>query len=303
MSINIHSLGDLSYTLYQLILVLVILFAAKYYRAWYTRGVDDFALMEDHKISSAGISMFGFLGAMTIIIALAFGGESVSMFDDTMQILLTAFIGMILFSLNSFFVDGIILKGLGNSTIKDALNNNKISIGVLQAFGFISAATQFYFANQGVDQITLGLFMISVPYFILGQFIVVSSMAAFIAVTSYDDHEELFKGNVAVAISHGFLMLSISAIIGMVSQQALSVDLNTVLLIIVYSVISVSLMIFIPKLLAGKFLNVVLKNKYNGKIENAVADGQIDIASIYGIMRLIVAVVIASSFPFNIFTI
>jgi uncharacterized membrane protein YjfL (UPF0719 family) len=303
MNINFDSIDDLGYAFFQLVLVLVILFVTKAYRAMYTKGVDDFALMQDHKISSAGISMFGFLAGITIIIALAFGGHSVSILDDTIQILITAFIGMILLSLNSIFVDGLILMGFGNKKVKNAINANVLSIGVLQAFGFISAAVQFYFANQGVEHITMGLFMISVPYFIFGQFIVVAGMAAFIAITSYDDHKELFDGNVAVAISHGFLMLSISAIVGTVSSQALSIDTTTALLIVVYSILSVSLMIFGPKLLAGKFLNGVLKSKYDGKIEKAVADGQVDIAAVYGLMRLIVAIVIASSFPFNIFTV
>lgn len=303
MNINFDSIDDLGYAFFQLLLVLVILFVTKAYRAMYTRGVDDFALMQDHKISSAGISMFGFLAGMTIIIALAFGGHSVGILDDTIQILITAFIGMILLSLNSIFVDGLILMGLGNKKVKNAINANVLSIGVLQAFGFISAAVQFYFANQGVEQITMGLFMISVPYFIFGQFIVVAGMAAFIAITSYDDHKELFDGNVAVAISHGFLMLSISAIVGTVSSQALSIDTTTALLIVLYSILSVSFMIFGPKLLAGFFLKEVLKSKYDGKIEKAVSDGQVDIAAVYGLMRLIVAIVIASSFPFNIFTV
>lgn len=312
MNINYDSITGLGYTLLQLVLVIGILFLVKHYRAFYTRGIDDFELMQKHKVSSAGISMFGFLSGMTIIIVLAFGGKSMGLINDGIQILFTSIIGMLLLSLNSVFVDGLILQDFKSEDpnaiekkvrVKDAINNNVLSIGVLQAFGFISAAAQFYFANQGVDQITIGLFMISVPYFIFGQIIVVLGMAGFIAVTSYDDHKELFKGNVAVSTSHGFLMLSISVLVGTVSNQALSLDPTTAVLIFIYSFISILIMIFGPKLLAGLFLRGVLKENYDGKIEKAVADGQVDIASIYGLMRLIVAIVIASSFPFNIFTI
>lgn len=305
MSINLDVLSELVYMFYQLMLVFGVLFIAKYYRAWYTKGVDDFALMVKYKVSSAGISMAGFLSGITIIVTLAFSGESISLFDDSIQIIVTAFIGMVLMSLNSFFVDGLILLGIktGNSKIKEALNSNNLSIGILQAFGFIAAATQFYLANQGVEQITLGLFMISVPYFILGQLIVVAGMIGFIAVTSYDDHSELFKGNSAVAISHGFLMLSISIMIGTVSSQALSLDISTSILIILYSLISISIMIFGPKYLARIFLSDVLDKKYNKNIELAIKDSQVDIAFVYGLMRVVVAIVIASSFPFNLFTV
>lgn len=305
MSINFDALFDLGYTLYELVLVTGLILLAKYFRAFCTVGVDDFSLMKEHKVSAAGISMFGFVSGMTIIIALAFGGHSTGIFNDTIQIVFTAVIGMLLLSLNSFFVDGLILQCLksGNPNTRDAINNNILSIGFLQAFGFVSSAAQFYFANYGVHEITLGLFMISVPYFIFGQLIVVSGMGAFIVFTKYNDHKELFGGNIAVAISHGFLMLSISLLVGNVSSQALSVDVTTALLIFVYSAISIAIMIFFPELLAGIFLRKVLNENYDCKIELAIVDGQVDIAAIHGVMRLIVAIIIASSFPFNLFLI
>lgn len=305
MTINFDALLDLGYTIYQLVLVMMLILLGKYFRALCTVGIDDFSLMREHKISSSGISMFGFVAGMTILIVLAFGGHSLGIISDTIQIVFTAIVGMLLLSLNSIFVDGLVLQGFkpGNPKTRDAINSNVLSIGVLQAFGFISAAAQFYFANQGVEEITLGLFMVSVPYFVFGQVIVVSGMAAFIAFTKYDDHKEIFNGNVAVAISHGFLMLSISILVGNVSSQALSLDVTTALLITVYSAISIAIMIFGPDFLAGVFLRKVLKEKYDCKIENAIVDCQVDIAAIYGLMRLIVAIVIASSFPFNIFVV
>lgn len=303
MVLNTNVLPDLGLTLLQIALVFVVLFVAKLYRAWYTKNVDDFALMQEHNVSSAGISMTGFLAGMTIIIALAFGGESHGLENDIMAILFTAFIGMILMSFNGFFVDSLILAGIksGNKRIQEAINSNNLSIGIMQAFGFIAAAVQFYIANSGVEEITIGLFMVSVPYFLLGQLIVVAGMYGFILVSSYDDHHELFKGNSAVAMSHGFLMLAISIMVGTVSQQAQIVDLTTTFFIVAYSIISIILMIFIPRLMASSFLNGVLKIKYDGKIENATANGQVDIAMIYGIMRVVVAIVIASSLPFNLF--
>lgn len=296
-SINMEGLVDLSFVFYQMVLALVVFFAAKHIRFMLTTGYDDLAIMQDNKNSAAAYSMVGFLAGVVIVMSLAFQSEFYDITDLTLKVLVASFIGVFLMAFNIFFVDFLIL---GSKKVNEAIKANVVSVGIIQAFGFIAAGLQFYIANSGVDEITIGLFMVSVPYFILGQFIMVLTMRLFIMVTSYDDMKELFTGNIAVAVSHGFLMISISLLIGSVASEAMEVDMLTTMFIVLYSFISILFIIFGPRQFTSYIIRGILK-EYNGKIENAVEDGRVEVALVYGLVRLSFAMVILLSFSYNLF--
>lgn len=297
------ALQGIAYMLFQLGLVFGVVALAKYVRVWIT-PFDDFTLIRRYALSASGLAMGGYLGALALFISLAFAGESAGFLNDIAQIVVTLLIGIALLSSNRIFVNGILLRGFaGYMKPSDEVAKNNLAVGIYQMAAFLAAGVQFSMANQGVTEITIGLFMITVPFFILGQTLLALGMFLFCIKTSYDDLKEIKSGNTAVSVSHGFLMVSLALLIGNVIAQADSLDLFNMNLIIFYSIFSILFLIYIPFFMARYFLTGSLKDGNNEQIgiERAVAEGNTDIAILYGMMRVIVALVILHAMPFGIF--
>lgn len=289
-------LASLLYLLMQIILLLILLYIAKRIFTWIT-PIDDYALVRKHLLSSAGLSLSGYLGGVLLVCGLAFQGTSYGILNDTLQITFTVFAGIFLIALNRIFVNGMMLGGYRNLIdVHHQLNENNMAVGIFQGLAFVAAGIQYFLANLNAD-LTLGQFMISIPLFILGQFLIVILHQLFIWKTSYDDIEELNKGNCAVAIHHGGLLITLSFLVGSAISYTSSLAFEAVLGLVMYSILGSLFLIYFPYLVARPFLHLMVKPKHS--IEQTIQSGHMDVALTYSLMRLIIAILAIHTLPYG----
>lgn len=288
--------ASLLYLFLQIMLLLILLYVAKRVFVWIT-PVDDYALVRKHLLSSAGFSLAGYVGALLLVSGLAFHGESIGVINDFLQITFTLFAGTFLIALNRIFVNGMMLGGYRNLIdVHGEVNQNNLAIGIFQGLAFVAAGIQYFLANHNAE-LTLGQFMISIPLFILGQFLIVILHQLFIWKTTYDDLEELKKGNCAVAIHHGGLLITLSFLVGSAISFTDSLAFESVLGLLIYSTIGSLFLIYFPYLVAKPFLHLMVKPKHS--IEQTIQSGHMDVALIYSLMRIMVAVLTIHTLPYG----
>lgn len=289
--------ASLLYLLMQIILLLILLYIAKRVFVWIT-PIDDYALVRKHSLSSAGLSLSGYIGALLLVCGLAFQGQSHGFVNDFLQITFTVFAGTFMIALNRIFVNGMMLGGYRNLIdVHGQINQNNLAIGIFQGLAFIAAGTQYFLANHNAA-LTLGQFMISIPLFILGQFLIVILHQLFIWKTSYDDLEELNKNNCAVAIHHGGLLITLSFLVGSAISHTGSLAFEPVLGLVIYSLVGSLFLIYFPYLVAKPFLHLMVKPKHS--IEQTIQSGHMDVALIYSLMRLVIAILTIHTLPYGI---
>ena len=117
--------------------------------------------------------------------------------------------------------------------------------------------------------------------------------------TSYNDVKELKEGNIAVTISFGGAIIAVSLLVANVLSQVQVFNLDSIMLLITYSIISFIFLLILPGLLTKYLVSKMVMNE--STIDDFIKSGNLDIAILQAIVKVIFALVVVYAIPFNLF--
>lgn len=276
--------------MYQLALIFPLLWLSQ--RLWiFITPYDDHKIIRTTKLSPSGILLGGYLLAVAIIMILVFHGETFDYLSDTVTIFSMAVLANVCL-LFAFYLSS---KAFANQYIRQdykvfhEIETGNFAVAIYLLFLLVSTAVQLVMANYGKEINFYTWIYMVLPYFFIGQLIILTSTFIFQKVTFY---EGLKNGNIAMAISYGALLLSISLVVGKVLYQVEILDAESVFLVLLYSFLYVAFLSYIPE----KFSKLILKKE----LTNEIILGNIDFALVQGIVKVIFAIVIIHSMNFSL---
>lgn len=297
---------DLFYVLFQIALLFPLLWASNWLWRKYTPYDENIGLT-DNQLSASSIVYIGYMLSVACFMILAFYGESHGFLIDMSYIFGLAILSNLLiiagFKIYAFLLSYQLMEK--ESYIYKAIEQNNMAIAVYKFFALVSMGILILIANYHRDLKMFDFFTMSIPLFICGFLIVFFLMLLAQYSTSYNEAKELKDANLAVAFSIGGVFLSLSLLVGNVLAQVQVMSLDSLIYVINYSLISYLFITFLPNVITY-FLRFGILSKghwiqKNKEINDLIADGNIDIALLQAVVRIIFAVVVVYAVPFNLF--
>lgn len=275
---------------YQILLILPLLWLSQ--KLWVlVTPYDDHHIIKQKGLTPSGVLLSGYMLSVAIIMILVFHGETFDFLSDTVTIFSMSIIANICL-LFAFWLSSKAFEKkftLGDYNAFKEIENGNMAVAVYLFFLLVSTSIQLVVANYGKQINFHDWIFVVLPYFLIGQLLILTTTFMFQKAYFY---EHLKNGNVAVAISYGALLLSVSLVVGNVLGNVDVLDAETVFLVSVYSSISVLFLAYIPE----KFSKFILKTDLIEEIK----DGNVDFALIQGVVKVIFAIVIFHSMSFNL---
>jgi putative membrane protein len=226
-----------------------------------------------------------------IILASSLFGESFGFVHDFVAIVSITLIGIALLTLNRVIMNRLYLKEF-NAQFE--IESENIAFATLQAGGFISMAVIMMFSFYNFE-FTVDLLAVALFYFFLTQFSLYFVSKLLFLVTPYDDVKELKRGNMAVALNFFGTLIALSLLFGNSVREVLIINFDTVALLLLYFTLSALLIIYIPTLITSLLISI------NKRVDEAIEEGNIAVATTEMMVKVGVAVVVISTIPLNIF--
>jgi len=273
----------------QISTVIFLLFVATKVREYITQFNDRELIGSGNR--AIAFSNGGYYIAITLILGSSLFGESFGVMHDFVAIVSITLVGIVLLTINRFIVNRIYLKEF-NAEFE--IESENIAFATLQAGGFISMAIVLFFSFYNFE-FTVDLLIVALFYFFLTQFALYFVSKLLFLVTPYDDIKELKRGNMAVALNFFGAMIALSLLFGNSVREVLLIDANTVAILLLYYTLSTLFILYIPTLITSLIVSL------NKKVDEAIEEGNVAIATTEMMVRIIVAVVVIATIPLNIF--
>ena len=150
--------------------------------------------LTDNANSALGLSIGGYLGAITIIYGFVLAGPSQGLLSDLMNVSLYSVLGMVLLTCSRILNDKLLLRLFCNQ--EQLINQQNEAVGLVQAANYMAAALIIGGALTGE-----GSWLSAIVFYFLGQLMLIIFAKGYDHLTAFNLHEQLEKGNKAVALS------------------------------------------------------------------------------------------------------
>ncbi|KPM80135.1 MULTISPECIES: DUF350 domain-containing protein [Pseudoalteromonas] len=162
--------------------------------------------LTDNANSALGLSIGGYLGAITIIYGFVLAGPSQGLLRDLMNVSLYSVLGMVLLTCSRILNDKLLLRLFCNQ--EQLINQQNEAVGLVQAANYMAAALIIGGALTGE-----GSWLSAIVFYFLGQLMLIIFAKGYDHLTAFNLHEQLEKGNKAVALSFSGTMLALAIIL------------------------------------------------------------------------------------------
>lgn len=292
---------DFLYAVYQTALVFPLLLIAHFIWTKYTPYDDSRAIL-DLKLSAGGLVYAGYLLGIFIMMILVVAGDSHGWIDDTITMVSVFLIATASLLLGFEVSARLIAVQLGESreSIFKSIENDNLAIALYQFFIFVSMSILLVITNFGKNLLFADWTSLSLPLFGFGLLVVFILSAIQQSTTSYNEAKALKNGNVAVAISFGGTLLAVTILVANVLAQVQIFNLESIMLIAVYSTISFMFILFVPDMLTKILLQKSMQANGFKTIDEMIGQGNIDVSIVQSVVKLIFAIVAFFSVPFHL---
>jgi len=157
------------------------------------------------------VAYVGYFIGLLLAIGSAVIGESDGLWNDLMDIGVYGALSILLLNLSIIVNDKIILRHF--NVKKEIIDDGNVGTGVVE--GAISVATGLIIlgAIHGDGHGVGGPIITATLYWLLGQFLMFITAVVYNAITPYDIHEHIEKGNIAVGIGFAGAIIAIANLI------------------------------------------------------------------------------------------
>ena len=162
--------------------------------------------LTDNANSALGLSIGGYLGAITIIYGFVLTGPSKGLITDLINVSLYSLLGMVLLTCSRILNDKLLLRLFCNQ--EQLINQQNEAVGLVQAANYMAAALIIGGALTGE-----GTWLSAIVFYLLGQLMLIIFAKGYDHLTTFNLNEQLEKGNKAVALSFSGTMLALAIIL------------------------------------------------------------------------------------------
>lgn len=242
------------FDLFELILVFIFIFLAKYIRDKITKFDDDHELFTNDN-PALGIAKAGYYLALFITFRALFIGEGLQGWVGLCEFALYGIINIVLINLSNFIVETCVLyKFKIYHQICDQRNE---AVAWVLCGAYLSSASVLAGAMSGDDHHLIHSAQEVLFYYLIGQCSIIITAYIFY-LKNKSHHQYLENSNTAYGISFGSYILSIGLLIGHQGSGNLSLTPDDLLTFSTYSVLAVILFIsfqyfFLNRIFSGKF--------------------------------------------------
>lgn len=222
------------------------------------------ALIEDDN-KALGIELAGYFLSVFLVISGTLAGTGYdTLIENFTWVLVYGIAGILLLLLSTRLTSQLLLKGNSNRAIAEGNS----AVGLVSASIYISGGIIITGAVTGE---WTGSHLPTLVFFVLGWTAFLIFLALYRALTDYDDYSEIFKGNLAVAISYSANMIAIGIIIGhAVSGNFDSWETN--LIDFCKSITAVAMLYFVRQFLVQGILLRSGFSLHGGRLDREIAD-------------------------------
>ena len=140
--------------------------------------------LTDNANSALGLSIGGYLGAITIIYGFVLAGPSQGLLSDLMNVSLYSVLGMVLLTCSRILNDKLLLRLFCNQ--EQLINQQNEAVGLVQAANYMAAALIIGGALTGE-----GSWLSAIVFYFLGQLMLIIFAKGYDHLTAFNLHEQL----------------------------------------------------------------------------------------------------------------
>lgn len=171
-----------------------------------TTSYNTFEQIIKHKNQALGLSISGYLVALTLIYLSALYGPSVEWSQDMLSVALYTSLGLVLLTLSRWINDKVILHGFCNKT--QLIEHQNTATGMAQAASYLASGLVIAGAIKGE-----GNLMSALVFYALGQVLLIFCAFGYDKLTRFSLQDEMEKGNPAAAISFSATLIALSTLL------------------------------------------------------------------------------------------
>jgi uncharacterized membrane protein YjfL (UPF0719 family) len=166
------------------------------------------------------ISFVGYLAGVVVILEGVLHGESISLVDDIISVLIWGVLGILLLNLAGIINDKLILNRFDNKL--ELVENHNIAVGTVVAGTYLGSSIiiRSIIIGESIGWVLdIGLTFL---YFILAQLTFYLYSLLYQIITKYDFHREIKGNNVAAGISLGCNLVAVGVLLSIPLQTSYS---------------------------------------------------------------------------------
>ena len=166
------------------------------------------------------ISFVGYLAGVVVILEGVLHGESISLVDDIISVLIWGVLGILLLNLAGVINDKLILNRFDNKL--ELVENHNIAVGTVVAGTYLGSSfiIRSIIIGESIGWVLdIGLTFL---YFILAQLTFYLYSLLYQIITKYDFHREIKGNNVAAGISLGCNLVAVGVLLSIPLQTSYS---------------------------------------------------------------------------------
>ncbi len=195
-----------------LIVVLVLLAVGKWaYDALHRRFVLRVELLEKDNLALAVTVAGYYLGLVIVLGGVVSGPASISLLDDVIGLVIYGGLAIVLLNLSAWVNDRLVFSRFDNE--REIVEDRNVGVGILEGANYVAVGLITAGAMSGEGGMASGL-----VFWVTGLAALVVAGVLYDRITSYDLHDQIEAGNVAVAVAFAGILVGFGNVIRLAGE-------------------------------------------------------------------------------------
>ena len=195
-----------------LAVILVLLAVGKWaYDALHRRFVLRVELLEKDNLALAVTVAGYYLGLVIVLGGVVSGPASVSLLDDVIGLAIFGGLAIVLLNLSAWVNDRLVFSRFDNE--REIVRDRNVGVGILEGANYVAVGLITAGAMSGEGGLASGL-----VFWVTGLAALVVAGVLYDRITSYDLHDQIEEGNVAVAVAFAGVLVGFGNVIRLAGE-------------------------------------------------------------------------------------
>jgi len=195
-----------------LVVVLVLLAVGKWaYDALHRRFVLRVELLEKDNLALAVTVAGYYLGLVIVLGGVVSGPASISLLDDVIGLAIYGGLAIVLLNLSAWVNDRLVFSRFDNE--REIVEDRNVGVGILEGANYVAVGLITAGAMSGEGGMASGL-----VFWVTGLAALVVAGVLYDRITSYDLHDRIEAGNVAVAVAFAGVLVGFGNVIRLAGE-------------------------------------------------------------------------------------
>ena len=195
-----------------LAVILVLLAVGKWvYDALHRRFVLRVELLEKDNLALAVTVAGYYLGLVIVLGGVVSGPASVSLLDDVIGLVIFGGLAIVLLNLSAWVNDRLVFSRFDNE--REIVEDGNVGVGILEGANYVAVGLITAGAMSGEGGLASGL-----VFWVTGLAALVVAGVLYDRITSYDLHDQIEGGNVAVAVAFAGVLVGFGNVIRLAGE-------------------------------------------------------------------------------------